>query len=45
MILEWIQKLLLKRLDRKKRDVIRLRWQQAKLQKQVDDLKRDRESQ
>lgn len=32
MVLEWIQKLLLRRLDRKKQDVVRLRWQRAQLE-------------
>lgn len=39
MILEWIQKILSQRLNRKKQDVIRLRWEQAQLQKRVEDLK------
>ena len=40
MILEWVQKKLSQRLYRKRQDVIRLRWQQAQLQKQLEDLKR-----
>lgn len=38
-MLEWIKRLLEKQLDHKKQDVIRLRWQQAQLQKQVEELK------
>ena len=40
MILEWIHKMLSRQLDRKKKDVVRLRWQQAELQRQLDTLKR-----
>ena len=42
MILEGILKKLSQRLNQKKQDVVRLRWQQAQLQKQLDDLKRKR---
>lgn len=42
MILEWIQKMLSQRLSQKKQDVVRLRWQQAQIQKQLEDLKRQK---
>lgn len=40
MILEWIHKMLSRQLDRKKQDVVRLRWQQAELQRIIDQLKK-----
>ena len=39
MILEWIQKMLSQRLNRKKQDVVRLRWQQAQLQQRLEQFK------
>lgn len=35
MILEWIQKILERRLNKKKQEVIRLRWQRADLEKKI----------
>lgn len=40
MILDWIYQKIAKRLEKKKQDVIRLRWQKAQLQRQLEDLKR-----
>ena len=40
MILDRIQKMLSRRLSRKKQDVIRLRWQQIQLQQQLEQIKR-----
>ena len=40
MILEWIQKKLSRRLNRKKQDVVRLRWQKDQLRQQLDRVKR-----
>lgn len=40
MIFEWIQKMLSQRLNRKKQDVVRLRWQQAQLQQQLENIKK-----
>lgn len=45
MILEWFNKRLTKRLNQKKQDVTKLRWQQAKLQRQLDMLKKHQEEQ
>lgn len=42
MILEWIQNRLVERLNRKKQEVVRLRWQQAQLQQRLDQEKRQR---
>lgn len=39
MMLEWIQKMLSRRLNRKKQEVVRLRWQQAQLQQRLDQEK------
>ena len=44
MLLEWIHKQLSRRLIQKKQDVIRLRWQQAQLQKQLEQLKRQQKA-
>lgn len=44
MLLKWIQKQLSRRLIQKKQDVIRLRWQQAQLQKQLEQLKRQQKA-
>lgn len=43
MILEWIQKRLSQKLIKKKQEVIRLRWQQAQLQRMLDQEKRQRD--
>lgn len=40
MILEWIQKMLSRRLNQKKQDVVRLRWQQAQLQQRLEQIKK-----
>ncbi len=40
MLLEWIQKMLSRRLDRKKQEVIRLRWQQDQLRQQLEAEKK-----
>ena len=40
MILEWIQKMLSRLLNRKKQDVVRLHWQQAQLQQRLEHEKR-----
>ena len=40
MILEWIQKILSRRLDRKKQEVVRLRWQKEQLRQQLDRMKK-----
>ena len=39
MILKWIQKMLSRRLNQKKQDVIRLRWKQAQLQQRLAKMK------
>lgn len=39
MILEWIQKMLSQRLNRKKQDVGRLRWQKAMLEQRLAQAK------
>ena len=41
-MLNWIRKILSKRLDREKRDVIKLRWEVEKQKKLLEDLKRQR---
>ena len=41
MILEWIQKMLSQRLNQKKQDVVRLRWQQAQLERLLEGLKEE----
>ena len=40
MMLEWIRDLLNRQLEKKKQDVIRLRWQQAELQRTLDQARR-----
>jgi hypothetical protein len=42
MVLKWIQKMLSQRLNRKKQDVVRLRWQRAQLQQRLEQEKRQR---
>ena len=41
-MLNWIKDILSKRLDREKRDVIKLRWEVEKQKKLLEDLKRQR---
>lgn len=38
MILHWIQNKLTQRLNQKKHEVIKLKWQQAELQKRLNSL-------
>ena len=45
MMLDRIQKMLSRRLSRKKQDVIRLRWQQAQLEKQLENAKQQADKQ
>ena len=42
-MLNWIKDMLTRRLDQKKRDVIKLRWEVEKQKKLLEDLKRQRE--
>lgn len=42
-MLNWIKDMLNRRLDQKKRDVIKLRWEVEKQKKLLEDLKRQRE--
>ena len=42
-MLNWIKDILTRRLDQKKRDVIKLRWEVEKQKKLLEDLKRQRE--
>lgn len=44
MIFKWIQDMLTRRLNRKKQDVIRLRWQQDQLRQQLEQEKRKGQS-
>jgi len=39
-MLNWIYTLLQKRLNQKKQEVIRLRWQQAELQRKLERIKK-----
>lgn len=39
---ELIKNILIKRLNRKKQEVTRLRWQQTELQRQLDTLKQQK---
>lgn len=41
-MLNWIKDILNRRLDREKRDVIKLRWEVEKQKKLLEDLKRQR---
>ena len=41
-MLNWIRDMLNRRLDREKRDVIKLRWEVEKQKKLLEDLKRQR---
>lgn len=41
-MLNWIKDMLSRRLDREKRDVIKLRWEVEKQKKLLEDLKRQR---
>ena len=41
-MLNWIKDMLNRRLDREKRDVIKLRWEVEKQKKLLEDLKRQR---
>ena len=40
MIFELIHRMLSRQLDRKKQDVVRLRWQQAELQRIINQIKK-----
>lgn len=40
MITKWILNILNQVLDKKKQEVVRLRWQKARLQKELDKLKK-----
>ena len=42
MLMEWVLKTLSQRLDRKKRDVVRLRWKKAQLERQLEQIKQKR---
>ena len=42
-MLNWIKDMLNRRLDREKREVIKLRWEVEKQKKILEDLKRQRE--
>ena len=39
MILDWIYQKITKRLEKKKQDVIRLRWQKAQMEKMIEEMK------
>lgn len=41
-MLNWIRDILSKRLDREKRDVIKLRWEVERQKKLLEELKRQR---
>lgn len=41
-MLNWIREILSRRLDREKRDVIKLRWEVERQKKFLEDLKRQR---
>lgn len=41
-MLNWIKDMLTRRLDQKKRDVIKLRWEVEKQKKLLEDLKQQR---
>ncbi len=41
-MLNWIKDILSKRLDREKRDVIKLRWEVERQKKLLEELKRQR---
>lgn len=42
-MLNWIKDMLNRRLDQKKREVVKLRWEVEKQKKLLEDLKRQRE--
>ena len=42
-MLNWISDILNRRLDQKKREVVKLRWEVEKQKKLLEDLKRQRE--
>lgn len=42
-MLNWIKDMLNRRLDREKRDVIKLRWEVEKQKKLLEELKRQRD--
>lgn len=39
-MIEWIKKILHRRLDRKKQNVIRLRWQKAQMEQDLKQMKK-----
>lgn len=42
MILQWIEKKLIQKRDRERQRVIKLRWQQAELERKIELAKRGR---